>query len=215
MFPNSSLKGTRLEVRVFWEVFGQENVLPISTLQEDEGKIILARLQWEYLREGAVVLMLADDFVNPAANRNLKVSKSLTNEKFAWKCVLGKFEPTRELLVPIDTNKCAVSWQLQMAVCSWCYAGICVGCNLLGGGCGLIYRRSNEPIRHFFRNQDPQSCKLNPPEIWVQGPQSPGASAEATPKLVNKARDLSSAILFCLRGWQSSTLCKQLHLLGS
>ena len=52
MFPNSSLKGTRLEVRVFWEVFGQENVLPISTLQEDEGKIILARLQWEYLREG-------------------------------------------------------------------------------------------------------------------------------------------------------------------
>ena len=109
MFPNSSLKGTRLEVRVFWEVFGQENVLPISTLQEDEGKIILARLQWEYLREGAVVLMLADDSVNPAANRNLKVSKSLTNEKFAWKCVLGKFEPTRELLVPIDTNKCAVS----------------------------------------------------------------------------------------------------------
>ena len=33
-----------LEVRVFWEVFGQENVLPISTLQEDEGKIVLVTI---------------------------------------------------------------------------------------------------------------------------------------------------------------------------
>lgn len=67
------LNGTHLEVSVFWEFFGQENVFPISFLQEDEGKIVLAKGIEEYLGlKGFVVLMLVGDFVNLATNRNEK-----------------------------------------------------------------------------------------------------------------------------------------------
>ena len=98
------VRRTHLEVTVFWGVFGQENLLPSSFLQKDEGKIVLARRPW-----------------------NLKVSHKW---KFALKMCVWQTQTKHpdsnqalicllsclELLITIDTDKSAVSWQLRMAL---------------------------------------------------------------------------------------------------